>query len=319
MKYYVLFSSRTMARSVSILIFTAIICQFTPSEPVATTTLRNVCAFAEKPKAVYNLTYNEKLEHFIQKVINTTGFSGDRIFVSSSPDVEYAASGLRTNGGAEIVVNNKFNPENHSYYNAAFVVHELAHIFNGDIYQDTIYFNNELQADRAAGFWARKNGADVDSIIAYFNKLPEDTSHPPKTNRFQSVRDGWNQANLPYKNPIICATNLSSTFAKYLNLYFTITKTPSNARNKKLYQVYFHLSSKDKSIPFDSIAPKIDRVSYILHEDTFKQPFVTSKNINNDAFGFTLTRVWDTFPIVCIIYFKDDSVFTIVKNFKLID
>jgi hypothetical protein len=318
MHWFIQLPAKYLSLKKIVLVITCVFCQHALLSQPVKTRLSNVCAFADTPKNEYALDYHRNLERFIQKMISTIGFSGDYIYISSSPDVDYAASGLRTDGKAEILVADNFNPNQFYWYHATILAHELAHIFNRDIYEpDCASMENELLADYYAGFWASKNNAVIDSVQAPFYRLPDDSTHPPREDRLKAVESGWNHAKKPFTLDVdtVGATS-SSIYGKYLNMYFTISPDRRFKETLK-YKVYFHLASKDISVPFNSIIQKISRVSYVLHQPTFRHPFVTSCNQNDDSFGYTLTGVYGTFPIVCLVYFKDDSVWSIVKGFPL--
>lgn len=279
------------------------------------TVLLNTCGLLEAPKAEYDLTYNKRLEYFIQKIISSTGFGGNSIHISSSPDVKYAITGLRSDGNAEVVVNDQFDPNENFWYNKIILVHEIAHVLNGDIFNaiHTILMK-ELGADYSAGFWSGRMGLPIDSAKAPFIDLPDAAGYPDKASRLNSVDSGWHVA----KNSITPAEapTASIKYEKYLNLYFTVTNQPKLPASSGKYKVYFHLASRNMNLPFDSISPQISKVSYVLHK-TFRHQLVTSYNVNDDAFGYSLTKVWRTFPLVCLVYFRDNSVLPIIKEFSL--
>lgn len=282
--------------------------------------LRNQCAFGETTKESYGITYNQRLDGILRNIINSIGFSGDRIVINSTNDISYAVTGLRESDDAEILINDNFIGKSPSYFSLAVLVHELAHIFNLDIFnsRDSSKLNNELKADYYVGFWAAKNNVLIDSVKRPFLDIKEDSLYPKREHRLQSIDSGWIRGS---KGAIELSDsfglNYAQKYEKFANLYFIVSRTPKG-KELNYYKVHFLISSKSKDVPILSIESKIDKVVYVLH-DTFKRLAVTSRNENDDNYGYTLINVWGSFPVVALIYFNDGSILPLVKKFNLLN
>jgi len=268
---------------------------------------------------------SDPLEKLIANMITFSGFKGDRINIYDSDFVDTPITGVDSLGFVTIMVNEKKTGDHPSWYLLSMLAHELGHVYRRHIYlADCVSKPHELQADYYAGFFAHRAGCPlVDSVMAAYTTVTADEDHPDANIRKDSVQLGWNDAALPFRLngadslAFISQKKFADKFRKYADLFVTVTPYRKFLKKEVLYNVTFHLTSKDPGVSVDSIVSHIDIVSYLFDTETFEKPLVGSVNINKDNYGYKLTGIWGEFPLKCVIYFKDDSVLPIVKEFKL--
>jgi hypothetical protein len=267
----------------------------------------------------------QTLEKLISNMITFSGFKGDRINIFDTDQVDLPVIGVDTLGFVTILVNEKKIGKRPSWYVLSILSHELGHVYRRHLYlPDCVTKEHELQADYYAGFFAhRANCPLLDSVIAPYKNLVADEDHPSSEIRIGSVISGWTDAALPFKLntadslTMISKNSFANKFKKFADLFVTVTPYRKFLNTNIFYNVTFHLTSNDPGLPVDSIVSNIDMVSYLLDRESFTTPLVPSYNVNGDNYGYTLTKVWGEFPLKCVIYFKDDSILPIVKEFKL--
>ena len=109
------------------------------------------------------------------------------------------------------------------------LAHEIAHHLNGhdlETGDPSVRKRQELEADRYAGHWLAKMGANLEEAQAGIQGLPlenETNTHPPKSARMTAVTNGWTKAK--ETEPVLEKSKDSPPSVKKY-------KTPPNNNNK---------------------------------------------------------------------------------------
>jgi hypothetical protein len=286
------------------------------------------CGFAGDVKEEYDCAddASPKLENVVFRMIAFNGFKGSGIRIEDCKAVQYPVTARNRNGTVEIIVDASKLGQLPNWYLASILAHELGHIYDGHIYDvQCVSKKHELDADYYAGFWAhRANCPKVDLVIEPFLTVPPDDTHPDSAERIRSVRLGWSDEEKPY--PVetgVTATGPAKdadTYGKYTDLFVTVTPYVLRRflhRSHNDFKVKIHLASTDIRLPVDSLVSRILKVTYSFDEEHITDDLVVSRNQYQDNFGYLITGVWNAFPVKCVVYFKDNSMLMMTKEFKL--
>jgi hypothetical protein len=287
------------------------------------------CGYGEVVKEQYKCqTATNEAEQLVVRMVNFSGLKYNRIIVYLSNEVATAVTGPNEDGYTTTIINSKFLGPTNEWRAKIVLAHELGHAFYKN---DKTTFENEMKADDYSGFWSRKAALPDSSYLnSVIRSAPQPPDYPSYDDRVKSAYEGWKEAGKPFElkpdsakendhSTGITQENNANKFKRYLDLLVTVapesyTKwfTTYNANRVKI-----HLISSDPHLLIDSVSNKIDHVLYIFNEKAFKNPYQPSTNPNSDNFGYSLTRVTQPFPMICVVYFKDGSAFSIIKNLHL--
>lgn len=260
------------------------------------------------------------LEDKVYNMIAYNGLSGSGIHIEDCRFVSRPVTTQSTEGKISIMVNSATFKKADHWTMTVILAHELAHIYNGDIYGlNDVTADQELKADYYAGFWVhRAKCPDFILVIAAFKGSKTDATHPDSVRRTGKAFDGWQDAEKRY---LADGTQTEAErFRASAGVLVTVTPYVLRrflASRRNDFKVKIHLTSADINVPVDTITNHILKVTYSFDEPHIKEPLVVSVNKFNDNYGYLITGVWNHFPVKCVIYFKDDSILPIVKYFKL--
>jgi hypothetical protein len=179
-----------------------------------------------------------------------------------------------------------------------------------------------LMADDFCGFWSKKAGMPDSTLLdTVIKSAPKPSQYPSYNDRISSAYDGWQDGSKPFMLPPFSSLEHNSASKYRENLDFLVTVTPENYKRRfKTYtgnRVTIHLVSSNRSLQIDTAVKEIDHILYVFNEKAFADPYQPSVNVNSDYFGYSLTRVTEKFPMVCIIFFKDGSAISVIKDLHL--
>jgi hypothetical protein len=286
------------------------------------------CGFGKDLKSEYNCSDDvpPTLEKLLSRMMFSNGLKNNVIHIEEDDFIDMPVSAITDSGKIEIIVNPAKIGDTANWYVSTILAHELAHIYNGDLYSaKCVNIEHELLADYYAGFWAHRHGCtNIALVYAPLKDATPDQDHPDSTTRMRSALRGWKDEEVPFiLNPNDTnktVETFSQTYAKYADVFVTVTPsvyTTFPFRKHNRHTIVFHLTSTDFRVPTDSIFNKISAVSYYINEDHFDEKVKEVNNYGHDGYAYGVTKVWNEFPVTCVIYFKDDSVLPITKRFKL--
>lgn len=215
--------------------------------------------------------------------------------------------------------------------NKVVLYHEIGHILSYLTWtKPALTSDDELKADEFAGFRLRMdNCSKLTEVAEMYGEIIPDDLHPADTIRMKSFIKGYKKANSKIKNESLESIKfdgikgkIGEFFKDSVSLQFIVTphkKTYTISKKDEFFDVYMslRLNQANEEISNLIFINSIESVAYMLDDSTFKQSVVQPKNINDDNFGYLLTKVYEHFPIIVAIKFKDESFIAFNQNFEL--
>lgn len=281
------------------------------------------CNFSPKPIPVTILNFSEPASPVYRNLITKMfAFCGQRdlslfIYNTTSADLDYACCGYNNDGKPSIVINEERLNALPNIARLSIVAHEIGHFNNRNIDESILTMKMELNADYHNGFWCSRNGIDdINSICLPYTLVGEDSIHPNRDIRIDSVLSGYRDGKKRFDESSLISTVPDNFKRGDIDLVLTINPKVKVENGIRKFDVYLNtVVTKSAEFSESIIFSKISFVRYIV-DTTFKRELLKSSSKETN-FEFLLTRVWGDFPVTAIIRFTDYSEISITKTFQL--
>lgn len=248
------------------------------------------------------------------------GLGIQRTFTIRKAMVKNAAVGTDDEGNKLLLVNPEFlrNLRGHSSdWPVYFVLaHEIGHLLNNDPLNNENHTKAmETAADKFAAVTLCRMGAkleEVKLVIDLFVKNNISAGYPTKEQRLFAIESGWADANCDNnrKDPLTYNAKIVEGNWQYIGLGHQIGFGAGN--NRKYYSVCLEIKAASAEIN------RISKVRYYFLHDTFgeggsqgsRYDEVTTPGNNFQ----TCLRIWGTFPLRIVIYYKEGKEIVIDHN-----
>ena len=194
--------------------------------------IENSCGFDKDVinKKVYAFASDIDADNALEKIMKLTGLPPNFEIKAANVDNACAVVECDDKGGCKrlIYYNQEFiekmnDATNTDYTELAILAHEIGHHLSGHtIAEPKNRHQEELEADKFAGFILHQLGASIETTKKVFSYVPEEGSktHPPKAARIAAITNGWydskRKGNLIY-NSIIEKKDLNNSLGYYKN------------------------------------------------------------------------------------------------------
>jgi hypothetical protein len=157
-----------------------------------------------KNKKLYAFDSDTEAEDAVKKIMKLTGLPSN--FIIKAANVPNASAVIlcptTSNCKRYILYNQEFlesikDETKTDFSELAIICHEIGHHLSGHtLSENDNRQDNELEADKFAGFMLYKMGATIEETKSAFQGLPENgsNSHPPRSARLIAVSSGWYDA-----------------------------------------------------------------------------------------------------------------------------
>lgn len=196
---------------------------------------------------------------------------------------------------------------------------------------DAIHPASQLRIDSVTAGWNAYR-PEFFAVNAY-NTLPSSNVYGVSSlSSYSSVlhgfgRRGYAENIVPFANRIVApkhsrnwlTTWFVGLYGHSLGIFAMISPHVSEDDHKKSkdFEITMHLSSSNPLLPLEFLLPQIKKVTYSFDKSNLIKPVIDSYNINHDDYGYTVTGIWSTVTVHCMVYFKDGSVLPVNKTFKI--
>ena len=165
--------------------------------------IENSCGFDKDVinKKVYAFASDIDADNALEKIMKLTGLPPNFEIKSANVDNACAVVECDDKGGCKRIIyyNQEFiekmnDATNTDYTELAILAHEIGHHLSGHtIAEPKNRHEEELEADKFAGFILHQLGASIETAKNVFSYSPEEGSqtHPPKAARIAAITNGW--------------------------------------------------------------------------------------------------------------------------------
>ena len=184
--------------------------------------IENSCGFDKDVinKKVYAFASDIDADNALEKIMKLTGLPPNFEIKSANVDNACAVVECDDKGGCKRIIyyNQEFiekmnDATNTDYTELAILAHEIGHHLSGHtIAEPKNRHEEELEADKFAGFILHQLGASIETAKNVFSYASEEGSqtHPPKAARIAAITNGWydskrkgnNSANIKSQNSL---------------------------------------------------------------------------------------------------------------------
>ena len=152
-------------------------------------------------KKVYAFSSDIEADKALERIMKLTGLPPNFEIKAANVDNACAVVKCDEKGGCKRIIyyNQEFIEKMNSVTNTdltelAILAHEIGHHLSGHtISEPKNRYEEELEADKFAGFILHQLGASIETAKNVFSYLPEEGSntHPPKSARIAAITNGW--------------------------------------------------------------------------------------------------------------------------------
>ena len=201
--------------------------------------IENSCGFNKDVinQRVYAFASDIDADNALEKIMKLTGLPPNFEIKSANVDNACAVVECDDEAGCKRIIyyNQEFiekmnDATNNDYTELAILAHEIGHHLSGHtITEPKNRHEEELEADKFAGFILHQLGASIETAKNVFSKFPEKGSktHPPRAGRIAAITNGWYSSERKGRNleKVKSTTKSKSTVKDKISYIPTVKKS----------------------------------------------------------------------------------------------